>query len=275
MSPSATSSMTAAIRRALAITLRAVSTISAPARRIERSECVPPPDASVALSPPRKLIASGVTPSRSAITCRKLVSWPCPLDCVPTNRSTAVGFDLHRHALVRHADRGLEIVGDADAEQPAAPLRLLAAGGKAVPVGASTRARDVAGEIAAVVGEPGGRAIGQLVARESCCGGAARPGRSPAARAAISISRSMTSVASGPAGAAKGRGRHRIGHRAAHAHMRGRHVVERGRDPVAVAERHIGHGLRADIADVRRSRARACGPTRSSASLASVTKSRA
>ncbi len=54
----------------------------------------------------------------------------------------AVGLDLHRHALVRHADRGLEIVDDADAEQPAAPLRLPAAGGKAVPVrGFDARAR--------------------------------------------------------------------------------------------------------------------------------------
>ena len=88
ISASATSSMTAAIRRALSITVREVSTISDPASRMERSEWVPPPEASVAVSPPMKLIASGVTPSWSAITWRKLVSWPCPLDCVPTIRST-------------------------------------------------------------------------------------------------------------------------------------------------------------------------------------------
>ena len=59
ISPSVTSSMAAAIRRALSITVREVSTISEPARRMERSEWVPPPEASVALSPLTKLIASG------------------------------------------------------------------------------------------------------------------------------------------------------------------------------------------------------------------------
>jgi hypothetical protein len=51
--------MAAATRRALSITVREVSTISEPARRMERSEWVPPPEASVALSPLTKLIASG------------------------------------------------------------------------------------------------------------------------------------------------------------------------------------------------------------------------
>jgi len=63
ISSAATSSMAAAIRRALSTTVRDVSTISEPARRMERSEWVPPPEASVALSPLTKLIASGATPS--------------------------------------------------------------------------------------------------------------------------------------------------------------------------------------------------------------------
>ena len=59
MSSSATSSRRAATRRALPTMVREVSTISEPASRMERSEWVPPPEASVALSPLTKLIASG------------------------------------------------------------------------------------------------------------------------------------------------------------------------------------------------------------------------
>ena len=97
---------------------------------------------------------------------------------------------------MRHADRGLEIVDDADAEQPAAPLRLLAAGGKAVPVRGFDGASEVAGEIPAVVGEPGRGAMGQLVVRDQVA--AANSTRSIfSRRAAISMSRSITAVASG------------------------------------------------------------------------------
>jgi hypothetical protein len=63
MSSAGTSSIAAATRRAFSMTVREVSTISAPASRIERSEWVPPPEASMALSPAMKLIVSGVTPS--------------------------------------------------------------------------------------------------------------------------------------------------------------------------------------------------------------------
>jgi hypothetical protein len=48
--------------------------ISVPPSRIERSECVPLPDGIFAVSPPMKTMSSGCTPSRSAITCAKLVS---------------------------------------------------------------------------------------------------------------------------------------------------------------------------------------------------------
>src|SRR5262249_30973663 len=45
----------------------------------------------------------------------------------------ACGRHFDRDALVRHAHRRFDIVGDADPEQPTALLRLPAAGGKALP----------------------------------------------------------------------------------------------------------------------------------------------
>ena len=65
------------------------STSSVPAIRIERSEWVPPPDATTAVSPVTSLTSCGVMPSRSASTWAKLVSWPWPLDWVPATASTA------------------------------------------------------------------------------------------------------------------------------------------------------------------------------------------
>ena len=65
------------------------STSSVPAIRMERSEWVPPPDATTAVSPVTSLTCSGVMPSLSASTWAKLVSWPWPLDCVPATASTA------------------------------------------------------------------------------------------------------------------------------------------------------------------------------------------
>ena len=76
----------------------------------------------------------------------------------------AFGRHFDRDALVRHPDRGLDIIGHPDPEQPSTLFRRPAAGRKAVPVGGGEHARKVAGEIAAVVVEPGRRAMRQLVA---------------------------------------------------------------------------------------------------------------
>src|SRR5262245_49461868 len=73
------------------------------------------------------------------------------------------GQNFDRDAFVRHANRGLDVIGDADPEQPAALLCRLAARGKTVPVRGFERAGEVAGEIPAVVGKPGRRAMRQLV----------------------------------------------------------------------------------------------------------------
>ena len=184
---------------ACATTSPEASTISVPASRIERSECVPLPEAIFAVSPPMKTMSSGCTPSRSAITCAKLVSWPWPVDCVPTASSTlpaAEHGDLD--ALVRDADRRLDIVGDADAAQLAALLATRAcAPAKPFQSAAVEHALHVAGEVAAVVEQPAGGAVGQLLARDQVLLAQLRRGRCRAASAARSISRSSTSVASG------------------------------------------------------------------------------
>ena len=69
-------------------------------------------------------LSSG-TPSHSLTSWAKLVSWPWPLDTVPMTTSTDA-FRLHGDlgAFARHAGRGIDIVGDADAATSAAPLRL-------------------------------------------------------------------------------------------------------------------------------------------------------
>src|SRR6516165_11293724 len=75
----------------------------------------------------------------------------------------ACGRHFDRDALMRHADRSFDIVGDADPEQTAALLRLSAAGRKAVPVRALQRSVEITGEIPAVVSEARGRVMGQRV----------------------------------------------------------------------------------------------------------------
>src|SRR5262249_14560276 len=93
----------------------------------------------------------------------RLVALPARLRSYEAS-SAARGRYLDRDALVRHAHRSFDIIGDADPEQPAALLRLPAAGGKAVPVRGLQRAGEVTGEIPAVVGKPGRRTMGQRVA---------------------------------------------------------------------------------------------------------------
>ena len=173
-------------------------TISVPPSRIERSECVPLPEAIIAVSPPMKLISSGVHAEQVRHHLREagLVALAGRLRA---DRRARPCRRRHRHldALVRDADRRLDVVGDADAAQPAALLRLARRAGKALPVGHVQHALHVAGEIAAVVEQPAGGAIGQLLVRGSGCCGAARTRSMPSRAAARSISRSSTSVASG------------------------------------------------------------------------------
>ena len=43
----------------------------------------------IAVSPVTSFTSSGVMQNRSASTCAKVVSWPCPLDWVPAIASTS------------------------------------------------------------------------------------------------------------------------------------------------------------------------------------------
>ncbi len=57
--------------------------MTVPAMRMERPECEPPPTLTTSVSPTTTLTDSTGTPSHSAATWAKLVSWPCPLGWVP------------------------------------------------------------------------------------------------------------------------------------------------------------------------------------------------
>jgi carbon-monoxide dehydrogenase large subunit len=94
-SPSRNATRAASTPSSAAATRPARSTISAPARtskvparRMERSECEPPPERTTAVSPVTSRISSGRTPIWSASTWAKLVSWPWPVDWVPATAST-------------------------------------------------------------------------------------------------------------------------------------------------------------------------------------------
>ena len=113
------------------------------------------------------LMSSGCTPSRSAITCANVVSWPWPVDCVPTASSTLPAGCTVTSTRSCGMPTGVStIVRDADAAQLAAPLRLAPPRREALPVGGLDHALHVAGEIAAVVEQPAGGAVGQLLARD-------------------------------------------------------------------------------------------------------------
>ena len=202
-----------------------------------------------AVSPVTSRTCSGVTPSWSASTCAKVVSWPCPLDCVPATTSTKPSArTLTSHMLARHADRRFDVVRKADAGEPAALLRRAAARRKALPVGELEHRIHVAAEISAVVGEPGRGAIGQLRAADQVApaDGDAVDAEAPRRDVDQPLDRERRLR---PPGAAERRGRHRVGERAADASPR-RAACRRpsARRAIGVRQRHIGHRMRADIA---------------------------
>ena len=80
--------------------------ITTPAMRIERPECEPPPTGTMSVSPWIRLISSSATPSHSATHWAKLVSWPWPLDSVPTATSTR----RSGRTVIRAYSRGAPLV---------------------------------------------------------------------------------------------------------------------------------------------------------------------
>ena len=88
-SPASQSKAMAAMRRPLAIRSSAAIDITVPAWRMERPECEPPPAFTTSVSPRMMLTVATGTPSRSATTWEKLVSWPWPEGWVPITTLTA------------------------------------------------------------------------------------------------------------------------------------------------------------------------------------------
>ena len=87
--------------------------MTALAWRMERPEWVPPPALTTSVSPSVILTLSNGTPSRSAVTCAKLVSCPWPAGCVPITTSTAVPMNDQVGPLLGRADGGLDVIGEA------------------------------------------------------------------------------------------------------------------------------------------------------------------
>ncbi len=57
------------------------------AMRIERPECDPPPTGATSVSPVMRRTCASSTSNHSAMSCAKLVSWPCPDESVPMTTS--------------------------------------------------------------------------------------------------------------------------------------------------------------------------------------------
>jgi len=67
---------------------RNIRALEAEGTRIVRAECEPEPSRTKAVSPVRNSMQSKGTPRKSEPIWRKVVSCPCPLDCVPITMST-------------------------------------------------------------------------------------------------------------------------------------------------------------------------------------------
>ena len=134
----------AAIRLPLSIRSAAALENTVAAWRIERPECEPPPTFTTSVSPRMMLTFSTGTARRSDTTCAKLVSWPCPLGWVPMTTSTRPsGRTVISRLLLRRADRGFDVIGEAAAEQLAALPGVAPARREAVPVGDLACARSM------------------------------------------------------------------------------------------------------------------------------------
>ncbi len=154
--------------------------------------------------------------------------------------------DGHRHPLAHRAHGGFHIVGKADAAQPPARLAFGPPGREPLPVGHGQRPVHAVGEVAGVVGEAGGGAIGQLDAAHQVA---------PAELDAVHAQASGGHVEQplddemrlGPASAAVGRGRRGVCQDGPHAQVRDGDVMNRGGDPLVVVQRHIGDGVRPGV----------------------------
>ena len=152
-------------------------------------------------------------------------------------------------ALARRAGGDLDIIGDADAAQLAAASRFRAAGGKAAPIGERQRRVHRLLVSAAVVGDAERVGVGLRRGRDHV---------PPAQRRRVEpepVGRQIHQPLDdkdrlGPAGAAVGRGRNRVGDGAAPAKIADRDVVDVRHQAEALLQRPEGDGMPAEIAQI-------------------------
>ena len=155
---------------------------------------------------------------------------------------------LHRHPdiFAGLADRQFDVIGDADAGEPAAFLASRRRPAKPRPIGERGHGVHVGGEIPAVIDEAGRRSIGKPARRIRLRLRSAILSM-PEPAAAMSSSRSIAKVASGRPAPRNGA----VGTVLVSAPRMvtdgERHVVDRRRHPIGIGERHIGHRVGADI----------------------------
>ena len=224
--------------------------ITVPAWRIERPECEPPPTLTMSVSPMMMLTVSTGSAEQVGRDLReaRLVALAARLRA---DHDVDPAFRLHRDlgALPRRADRGLDVVGDAEAEQLAALLRLALALLEAVPVG------DPHGEVhvglvgAAVVEHADGVAVRHLLRRHEILAAQLDAVDAELDRGLVHQPLDRERHL-GPARAAIGVGRHGVGEHRARAQRRRRNVVGAGDQARALRQRRQRNAERADVADV-------------------------
>ena len=219
---------------------------------MERPEWVPPPARTTSVSPMMMLHAleRHLQQVRHDLRETRLMALPGRLGA-DDDVDAALGLDGDAGLFLGRADRGLDVIGEAEAEQLAALLGLAPARLEAVPVG------DAHGEVhvllvaPAVVGHADGVAVGHGF----------RPHQIAAAQAdAVDgefFRRDVDQPFDGEghfraAGAAIGLGRNGVGEHRDRAQRGGRNGVVAGDQAGALAERGERHAARAGIADIGR-----------------------
>ena len=198
MSSSGASKCTAAMRLPFSIRSSARHGDHSPGMAHRAARMRAAADLTISVSPSTIFTLSTGTPSRSATTCAKLVSWPWPLGCVPITTSTRPS-GLHRDlgVFARRADRGFDVIGKAERRELAALLRLAPALPRSLPVGDAPSPSPCSSRRCRCRRRCRPRCGTASLPARSDCGGAARRGRSRARRAAMSISRSSAKLTSG------------------------------------------------------------------------------
>ena len=162
-------------------------------------------------------------------------------------------FGLHFDAglLARRADRGLDVIGKAEAKQLAALFGLAAARRKSFPVGDLHRPVHIFFVAAGIVDHADGIAVRHVLRAHEVF--APQLDAVDAETFGGLVDQPLDGVSHfGPAGTAVGIGRHRVGEDGDGAQRRRRDGIGARNKPRALAQRRQRHAARADIADIGR-----------------------